>query len=192
MIEIKVPTVGESISEVTLVKWLKNDGEWVERDEILCELESEKATFELNAEKSGILHIVAKEDQTLAIGELACKIDDEAKRPEGAAAPAPKEEKAAPKKEDKKQEAKQAEPAAASGDAKATPVAKNMMADKKLAPTQVKGTGEGGRIILRKSVDDAVSRARGRFRLDGFGSTEEAVQALRGRGTASTPDSDAG
>ena len=60
MIEIKVPTVGESISEVTLVKWLKKDGEWVERDEILCELESEKATFELNAEQAGILQIVAK------------------------------------------------------------------------------------------------------------------------------------
>ncbi len=76
MIEIKVPAVGESISEVTLVKWLKKDGEWVERDEVLCELESEKATFELNAEKAGILHIVAQEDQTLNIGDLACKLDD--------------------------------------------------------------------------------------------------------------------
>jgi 2-oxoglutarate dehydrogenase E2 component (dihydrolipoamide succinyltransferase) len=55
MIEIKVPTVGESISEVTLVTWLKKDGDWVERDELLCELESEKATFELNAEQAGIL-----------------------------------------------------------------------------------------------------------------------------------------
>ena len=57
MIEIKVPTVGESISEVTLVKWLKSDGEWVERDELLCELESEKATFELNAEQAGVQHM---------------------------------------------------------------------------------------------------------------------------------------
>lgn len=148
MIEIKVPTVGESISEVTLVKWLKQDGEWVERDEILCELESEKATFELNAEKSGILHQVAKEDQTLNIGDLACKIDDEAKRPEGAAAP--KAEAAAPAKEVKKAEAKPAA-ASAKSDAKATPVAKSIMADKKLAPTEVKGSGEGGR-IMKKDV----------------------------------------
>ncbi len=152
MIEIKVPTVGESISEVTLVKWLKQDGEWVERDEILCELESEKATFELNAEKSGILHHVAKEDQTLNIGDLACKIDDEAARPEGAAAPVPaKEEKAAPKKEEAKQETKAATPAPAATDAKATPVAKNMMADKKLSAAEVKGSGGGGR-IMKKDV----------------------------------------
>lgn len=150
MIEIKVPTVGESISEVTLVKWLKNDGEWVERDEILCELESEKATFELNAEKSGILHHVAQEDQTLNIGDLACKIDDEAARPEGAAAPAPKKEEApAAKKEEPKKETASAAPA--KSDAKATPVAKSMMADKKLDAGQVKGTGEGGR-ILKKDV----------------------------------------
>lgn len=150
MIEIKVPTVGESISEVTLVKWLKQDGEWVERDEILCELESEKATFELNAEKSGILHHVAKEDQTLNIGDLACKIDDEAARPEGAAAPAPKEEKAPAKKEESKQEAKTA-PAQVVSDAKATPVAKNIMADKKVSPEQVKGSGSSGR-IMKKDV----------------------------------------
>lgn len=150
MIEIKVPTVGESISEVTLVKWLKNDGEWVERDEILCELESEKATFELNAEKSGILHHVAQEDQTLNIGDLACKIDDEAARPEGAAAPAPKKEEApAAKKEEPKKETASAAPT--KSDAKATPVAKSMMADKKLDAGQVKGSGEGGR-ILKKDV----------------------------------------
>lgn len=148
MIEIKVPTVGESISEVTLVKWLKNDGEWVERDEILCELESEKATFELNAEKSGILHHVAQEDQTLNIGDLACKIDDEAARPEGAAAPAPKKEEAsATKKEEPKKETASAAPA--KSDAKATPVAKSMMADKKLDARQVKGSGEGGRIFKK-------------------------------------------
>ena len=54
MIDIKVPTIGESINEVTLVKWLKNDGDFVERDEVIAELESEKATFELNAEQAGI------------------------------------------------------------------------------------------------------------------------------------------
>src|SRR5882757_4385404 len=94
MVEVKVPTVGESISEVTLVKWLKPDGAWVERDELICEMESEKATFELNAEQAGILHIIAKEGDTINIGDIACKIDETAKRPETAPAPA-KEEKAA-------------------------------------------------------------------------------------------------
>ncbi len=144
MIEIKVPTVGESISEVTLVEWLKKDGEWVERDEVLCELESEKATFELSAEQAGILHTVAENDQTLNIGDVACKIDEKAKRPEGAAAPAAAAP-AAKKEEPKKAEA----PAPAKSDAKATPVAKTMMADKKLSAAQVKGSGEGGRITKK-------------------------------------------
>jgi 2-oxoglutarate dehydrogenase E2 component (dihydrolipoamide succinyltransferase) len=60
-VEIKVPTVGESINEVTLTKWIKKDGDYVERDEVIAELESEKATFEINAEKAGILHTAAKE-----------------------------------------------------------------------------------------------------------------------------------
>ena len=90
MIEIKVPTVGESITEVSLVKWLKQDGEWVDRDEVLCELESEKATFELNAEKAGTLHIVAQEGATLNIGDVACKIDETATPP--ATKPAEKKE----------------------------------------------------------------------------------------------------
>src|SRR6202012_3829358 len=102
MIDIKVPTVGESISEVTLVKWLKKEGDYVNRDELLCELESEKATFELNAEQAGVLHIVAQEGVTLNIGDVACKIDETAAKPAGAApvADAPKAE--APKKEEAK------------------------------------------------------------------------------------------
>ncbi len=154
MIEIKVPTVGESISEVTLVKWLKPEGAWVERDELLCELESEKATFELNAEQAGILHIVAAEGATLAIGELACKIDDKAARPEGAAAPAP----AAEAKPAAKAEAPKAETpkAALPADVKATPVASAIMADKQVKPTEVKGSGSMGR-ILKQDVLDALA-----------------------------------
>src|ERR1700761_9674158 len=88
MIDIKVPTVGESISEVTLVKWLKKEGDYVNRDEVICELESEKATFELNAEQAGILHQVAQENAVLNIGDVACTIDETAEKPAGAA-PAP-------------------------------------------------------------------------------------------------------
>jgi 2-oxoglutarate dehydrogenase E2 component (dihydrolipoamide succinyltransferase) len=101
MIDIKVPTVGESINEVTLVKWLKKDGEYVERDEVIAELESEKATFEVNAEKAGKLQTQAAEGDTLNIGDVLAKIDDTAQKPAGAsrpsqqqaAAPAPTVEK---------------------------------------------------------------------------------------------------
>lgn len=81
MIDIKVPAVGESITEVSLVKWLKKSGDWVERDEVLAELESEKATFEVNAEKAGILQTNAAEGDTLNIGNVLAKIDDAAQKP---------------------------------------------------------------------------------------------------------------
>lgn len=81
MIEIKVPTVGESINEVTLVKWLKNDGDYVERDEVIAELESEKATFEVNAEQAGVLKTVGHEGDTLNVGDVLAKIDEAAAKP---------------------------------------------------------------------------------------------------------------
>ena len=89
-IEIKVPTVGESISEVTLVKWHKKDGEWADRDEVIAELESEKATFELNAEQAGAIKIIAKEGDTLNIGDVVCSIDTEAPPPPDESGQAPK------------------------------------------------------------------------------------------------------
>ena len=81
MIDIKVPAIGESITEVTLIKWLKKDGEYVERDEVIAELESEKATFEVNAEKSGILQKKADEGDTLNIGDILAQIDETAQKP---------------------------------------------------------------------------------------------------------------
>lgn len=152
MIEIKVPTVGESISEVTLVQWLKADGEWVERDELLCEMESEKATFELNAEQAGILHIVAKAGDTINIGDLACKIDETATRPEGAAAP--KAEKPVEAKAEPVAAATKAEPLPA--DVKATPVAQAIMADKKVKASEVSGSGVSGK-ILKNDVLEALN-----------------------------------
>src|SRR5689334_9584005 len=82
MIDIKVPAVGESISEVTLLKWNKKDGDYVERDEVIAELESEKATFEVNAEQAGVLTLAAKEGDTLKIGDLLANIDDAAAKPD--------------------------------------------------------------------------------------------------------------
>src|SRR4051812_32037194 len=78
MIDIKVPAVGESISEVTLLKWVKSDGEYVNRDEVIAELESEKATFEVNAEQAGVLKTMAKEGDTIAVGSSIASIDDQA------------------------------------------------------------------------------------------------------------------
>src|SRR5271154_666176 len=86
MVDIRVPSVGESISEVTLVKWLKNNGEYVDRDEVIAELESEKATFEINAEKAGTLKTIGKEGDTLKIGDLVAQIDESAAKPEKAVA----------------------------------------------------------------------------------------------------------
>lgn len=154
MIEIKVPTVGESISEVTLVKWLKPEGAWVERDELLCELESEKATFELNAEQAGILHIVAAENATLSIGDLACTIDETASRPADAAPVAA----AKPSKEAVKEEKKEVAAAApaTNKDVKATPVANAIMADKQVKATDVVGSGSLGK-IKKQDVLDALA-----------------------------------
>lgn len=94
-LQIKVPTVGESITEVTISEWTKQDGDYVEMDEVICELESDKATFELNAEVAGILRIKAEEGETLEIGALICEIDDSAtKSAESNPAPASKAESA--------------------------------------------------------------------------------------------------
>lgn len=142
-IEMKVPTVGESISEVTLIKWNKKDGDFVERDEVICELESEKATFELNAEEAGVLQTLGKEGDVLKIGDPIAKIDTNVGRPAGSVAPvaAPKANtQAAP-------QVQQAPVTAIPNDVKATPVAAAVIADKHVDPSSIKGTGAHGKIL---------------------------------------------
>lgn len=95
MIEVKIPTVGESITEVTVSQWAKQNGDYVEMDEVICELESDKATFELNAEAAGILTIKVEEGETIEIGTVVCTIDETAAGA-SAAAPAAKVMSAAP------------------------------------------------------------------------------------------------
>jgi 2-oxoglutarate dehydrogenase E2 component (dihydrolipoamide succinyltransferase) len=157
MIDIKVPTVGESISEVTLVKWLKQEGQYVERDEVIAELESEKATFEVNAEKAGTLKTVGKEGDTLKIGDVVAQIDETAARPEGA----PAEKAPAAKAEAKPAAAAQpavvnAPVTAISNDIKATPVAAAIITDKKVDAGSIKPTGTGGK-ILKNDVLEALA-----------------------------------
>jgi 2-oxoglutarate dehydrogenase E2 component (dihydrolipoamide succinyltransferase) len=146
-LEIKVPTVGESISEVTLVKWLKKDGEYAQRDEVIAELESEKATFEINAEQAGSIKHIAKEGDTLAIGDLVCSIDTDAAKPETTAAPVVADAKpiatektAAPKEEPKT-------------DVKATPVAAAIIADKKIDSNKITATGDNGKIVKQDVLE---------------------------------------
>ncbi len=150
MIEIKVPAIGEAISEVTLLKWTKKDGDYVERDEVIAEFESEKATFEVNAEQAGVLTTLGKEGDTLLIGDVLAKIDETAERPAAAAVPAAPAAPAtvAPKSE--------APVAAIPNDVKATPVASAIIADKKVDPTAITATGTGGK-ILKQDVLEALS-----------------------------------
>lgn len=149
MIDIKVPTVGESISEVTLLKWVKNDGEYVERDEVIAELESEKATFEVNAEQAGALKTSAKEGDTLKIGDILASIDDSVVKP-GNGSPKSSESKSAvvePPKPVADNNPKPTEMKPQSVDVKASPVASAMIADKKLDPKTVTPSGFQGKIL---------------------------------------------
>lgn len=158
MIDIKVPTVGESISEVTLLKWVKKDGDYVDRDEVIAELESEKATFEVNAEQAGTLkHASIAEGDTIKIGDVLASIDETAAKPAKAAEPASngtpaKEEK----KAEKKEEVKPATTTAPAADVKATPVASAIIADKKVDASKVTPSGYGGK-ILKDDVLAAIS-----------------------------------
>lgn len=154
-IDIKVPTVGESISEVTLLKWVKNTGEYVERDEVIAELESEKATFEVNAEKAGVLTTNAAEGDTLNIGDTIASIDDTAARPEPepGAEQAPADKKPAeaktpaPDPEKEKPAPVPGNGTTAAAAVKATPVASAIIADKGLNPKDVTPSGIAGKII---------------------------------------------
>jgi 2-oxoglutarate dehydrogenase E2 component (dihydrolipoamide succinyltransferase) len=142
MIDIKVPTVGESITEVTLLKWTKKEGSYVERDEVIAELESEKATFEVNAEKAGILKHCANEGDTIIIGTVLAQIDETAAKP---ATETPKTETTEPKAET----ALAATSNTPSGDGgiKATPVASAIIADKKVDVKAIEPSGFGGKIM---------------------------------------------
>lgn len=175
MIEIKVPTVGESISEVSLAKWLKADGAWVERDEVLAEIESEKATFEINAEKAGILTIKAKEGDTLAIGDVVCSIDETAVKPVGS--PIEKEvEKADQKSATLPVENKSA--------TKASPVAAAIIADKKVDAKAIAPSGTGGK-ILKQDVLEALSNPGRKSGTTAFSRTDKKEKMTQLRKTVS-------
>ncbi len=151
MIDIKIPTVGESISEVTLLKWNKKDGDYVERDEVIAELESEKATFEVNAEKAGVIKLGAiKEGDTIKIGDLLASIDESAAKPEKSQESGVESRKSEPValvSIDSKPATNTAPVTVVSNDIKASPVASAIIADKKVDLKTVTATGTAGKIL---------------------------------------------
>ena len=151
IVDIKVPSPGESISEVRIARWLVKDGDVVSKDQVLGEIDSDKATLELSAEAEGKVQLLAKEDQTVNVGDVVVKVDTafKAEKKEkaavpAAAAPAPAAKAEAPK------------PAPVAAAAHATPVAKAMLDEKGVSPDKVKGSGPNGR-ITKSDVNAYVS-----------------------------------
>ncbi|NOX37040.1 MAG: 2-oxoglutarate dehydrogenase complex dihydrolipoyllysine-residue succinyltransferase [Calditrichaeota bacterium] len=159
-VRIKVPEVGESITEVTIGQWLKPDGAYVERDEPVCEIESEKATFEVPAEESGVLKILVKEGETVRVGDVIGEIDTAGKA-EGAEAgvaeaEAPVETRSEPAPEASRQETV----------VKVSPVAARILAEAGISPADVKGTGAGGRITKEDALRAVAEKEKASRQVD--------------------------
>jgi len=166
ILEMKVPSPGESITEVEIATWLVKDGDYVEKDQAIAEVDSDKATLELPAEVAGIITLKAEEGDAVKVGQVVCLIDTDGAKPDGGAAPAKEEKKEeapkaeekkeapkadAPKAEAPKQEAPAAEKSYASGTP--SPAARKILDEKSIDAATVSGTGKGGRI----TKDDAVN-----------------------------------
>ncbi len=161
VVEMKVPAVGESIAEVTIGPWQKKDGDQVQQDEVLCEIESDKATFELTAEASGTLRVVAQQGDTLPIGALICRIEPATT----ADLTVPKEPYAAPKEILQAENQQSDQPGKLASNVKEAPVAGNyatghaspsaakILAEKGIDAKGVQGTGPDGRIIKADALN---------------------------------------
>lgn len=144
ILEMKVPSPGESITEVEIATWLVKDGDYVEKDQAIAEVDSDKATLELPAEESGIITLKAEEGEVVKVGQVVCLIDRSASKPAGETASPVKEE---PKVEAPKSEAPKATPAPATYATSApSPAAKKILDEKEIEPATVSGTGRDGRI----------------------------------------------
>ena len=145
LLEMKVPSPGESISEVEIAQWLVEDGDYVEKDQEIAEVDSDKATLALPAEESGTIKLVAEEGDTVEVGQVVCIIDTDGVGEAKTTAPA---QESAP--------AVCAPSPTKSVDAKATPLAKAIISQNDLSPKDVKGSGEGGK-ILKEDVMEAMA-----------------------------------
>jgi 2-oxoglutarate dehydrogenase E2 component (dihydrolipoamide succinyltransferase) len=170
IIELKVPSPGESITEVVIARWLKNSGDVVEKDEVLAEIDSDKATLTLNAEEAGKIEVLAAEGDTVKVGQVVVKIDTSVKpepKKEAPKAESKKEEKPAPAKQEVSGRQEAAPPkVAATGKQEPgskshatgtpSPAAGKMMAENNISPGQLNGTGKDGR-ITKQDVLSALS-----------------------------------
>ena len=177
LLEMKVPSPGESISEVEIATWLVADGDYVEKDQAIAEVDSDKATLELPAEESGIITLKAAEGDVVKVGQVVCLIDTSAARPAGAAAPAPAQS-AAPKTEAPAAAAAAAAPnpdpikpeSYASG--VTSPAAAKIIKENNINPAQIKATGKDGR-ITKQDVLAAMSAGFSTEAAQGWGGTRE-------------------
>ncbi|MBT8321386.1 MAG: 2-oxo acid dehydrogenase subunit E2, partial [Eudoraea sp.] len=157
ILEMKVPSPGESITEVEIAEWLVSDGDYVEKDQAIAEVDSDKATLELPAEESGVITLKAEEGDAVEVGQVVCLIDTGAKKPEGAAAPSTNGEatvKEASKEAVKEQPAPAAktEVSATYATGAASPAARKILDEKGIDPGTVQGTGKDGRIIKEDAM----------------------------------------
>ncbi|MDN3664235.1 2-oxoglutarate dehydrogenase complex dihydrolipoyllysine-residue succinyltransferase [Algibacter miyuki] len=148
ILEMKVPSPGESITEVEIATWLVEDGDYVEKDQAIAEVDSDKATLELPAEASGIITLKAEEGDAVEVGAVVCLIDTSAEKPAGGEAP-----KAEVKAEAPKAEAPKATEAKTYATGTASPAAKKVLAEKGIDATSVSGTGKAGRITKEDAVN---------------------------------------
>jgi 2-oxoglutarate dehydrogenase E2 component (dihydrolipoamide succinyltransferase) len=157
ILEMKVPSPGESIKEVEIATWLVKDGDYVEKDQAIAEVDSDKATLELPAEASGIITLKAEEGDAVAVGAVVCLIDTAAAKPSGAAAPAEKAaEPVAAAPAPKAVEV--AAPAAATYATQApSPAARKILNEKNIQPADIVGTGKDGRITKEDAINAVAS-----------------------------------
>ncbi len=174
MEEVKVPSPGESISEVDIASWTVTDGDYVEIDDVIAEIDSDKATLELTATASGTISLKAEEGDTVEVGQIVAEIDTSAESPAGS--PAPKEEKKeaatapAPKEETPKASAAPESTSHAAGHP--SPSAKKVMAENNISANQVSGTGKGGR-ITKQDVVNAMSAGISADSAQGWGGSRD-------------------
>ena len=148
ILEMKVPSPGESITEVEIATWLVEDGDYVEKDQPIAEVDSDKATLELPAEESGIVTLQAEEGDAVAVGAVVCLIDTAAEKPEGTSAtPTSTSVKEAPNATPVKEEV-----AITYASGTASPAAKKILAEKDIDASTIKGTGKAGRITKEDAV----------------------------------------
>jgi 2-oxoglutarate dehydrogenase E2 component (dihydrolipoamide succinyltransferase) len=150
ILEMKVPSPGESITEVEIATWLVKDGDYVEKDQAIAEVDSDKATLELPAEASGIITLKAEEGDAVAVGQVVCHIDTAAAKPNGATGTSAVEKAPEVKKEEIKA-APVAEKTYATG--APSPAARKILDEKNISPSDIVGTGKGGRITTEDAAN---------------------------------------